>query len=181
MHQPVIATQVIVGFHSPAMLDPDFACMEIINDALVGGDSSRLEERLVIQEELASDIEGYVTPFSEPGLYIFSMTLRAGVDPQHALAVLQEELDRVALGLEDWEIDKAKNGLELGLIDGFRDVDGCAEAIGHYEVCYGDFSLAFKVLNRFSELESNDIAQAARRVFSPSRRNTVIALADGSI
>ena len=94
--------------------------------------------------------------------------------------MLQEELDNLANGLNDNELNKAKNGLELALIDSLKDIEGCAEALGHHETNFGDFSKAFTAHTHYATVTPATLKRVAQEVFRASNRNVVLALPDGS-
>jgi zinc protease len=179
LQRPVMAPQIVLGFHAPAQLDPDYAVTEMLGEVLVVGDNARLYRRLVTEEALATDVIGYLAPFAEPGLYELLVTARPGVDPQRVIDVAQEELDRLVAGLSSAEVNKARNGLELFVHDSLKDAEGCAEALGHFESNYGDFCLAFTGQERWARVTDADLARVAAEVFRASNRTAVVAVPGG--
>ncbi len=168
---PVIA----VGFPVPGQNTDEFAAIEMLSDALVSGDSARLYRRLVTQERLCTDVDGYLPPFADPGLYEFVLSLRPGADVDAVLNILQEELTQLAQGLSVREIEKARNSCELAQWDTFKDAESCAEALGHFQCNYGDFSLAFSALNILQRLDDAALREAASTIFAAHRQNVVVA------
>ena len=83
---------------------------------------------------------------------------------------MQEELDRLGQGVSEEEMVKARNGLELGLYEGFKDAEGLAEALGHHETNYDDFALAFAGTERWAEVTAADLARVAAEVFRLNNR-----------
>ena len=130
-----------------------------------------------MEEKLALDVSGYLAPFSDPGVFEIGIQGRPGSDPERIVAVVQEELERVgSAGVTDSECLKARNTLELSLLLGLKDADGCAEALGHFETNFGDFTLGFKSMDRWEKVEKNAVTAVAREVFEKTKRNVVIAL-----
>lgn len=180
LKRPMVAPQLVIGYRAPAQDSELYPALEILGEALISGDTARLYDRLVTREQLASDVSGFLAPFAEPGLFEFHITARPGADPQRIVAIVDEELARLPQGLTAQEQQKARHGLELGLYDGLKDVESCAEALGHYETIFGDFSLAFQVLESYAKVNEETLARAAREVFTPNQRSVVMALPDGS-
>ncbi len=176
--RPVVAPQIIIGYRAPAQSHPDFTALELLNDIATVGDGGRLYRRLVTQEHLATEIGGYVSPFAEPGLYELVITARPGAEPQQIVAVVQEELDALADGPTAREITKARHDHELGFLDTLKDAEGCADLLGHFEVNYGDFSLALRGEEQLAAVTDESLARVARRLFSANNRNVVIAQRD---
>jgi zinc protease len=180
IERPVVAPQLLVGFHAPPQLDDEFTAIEILNDALCAGDSARLYRRLVTDEQIATDVGGYTSPFSEPGLYELHVTARPHADPERVLDVLREELDALASGLEPRELNKARHDLEMGHYEGLHDAESCAENLGHFETNYGDFSLAFRSEERFARVDPGALGRVAGELLRPDNATVVIAKAPAS-
>ncbi|HSI05949.1 MAG TPA: insulinase family protein, partial [Myxococcota bacterium] len=154
--------------------DPMHAALEIASEALLTGDNARLYKRLVTEEELATEIDGFLSPFAEPGIYEVLLTLRPGADAQQAIAIVQEELSRVADGLTDGEWRKAQNGLTLSALDSLKDAEGLAEQLGHHETNTRAFEKTFEAIRRWENVQRVEVAAAAKTYFDPSRRTVVI-------
>jgi len=148
-------------------------------EALVGGESSRLYRRLVIEEKMALDVHGYVAPFAHPGLFELSIQGRPGASVEALLAAVQEELTSISDGLTEAEWSRARNNLELGQFLSLKDAEGCAEALGHYQTNYGNYQLAFTNLERLSAVDDASLCRVAKTVFSESNRTLVVGLPQG--
>ena len=175
----LVAPQLVVGYRAPAQGAPGYAALEMLAEMLVSGDTARLYQRLVTEKQLVTDISGFLAPFAEPGLFEFHATLRPGIDPQAVLSALQSELDAVAGSVTAGEINKAAQGLELGLLDSLKDVEGCAEALGHHQTNAHDFSRAFTQLEAYTGITAETLGQVAHSTFTPNGRSTVLALPSG--
>lgn len=176
LHRPLLAPQMVIGYHAPAQSTPAFTALEILCDTLVEGDTARLYERLVTVEKIATEVSGDVLPFADPGLFELHIMAHPDADPAHILRVVQEELDNLAQGITQAERDKACNGLELGVYETLRDVEGMAEAIGHHQTTEGDFTRAFTQAERYLAVTDADLKAVAEHVLRRSNRSVVLAL-----
>ena len=176
IYRPMVSPQVVLGYHAPAQSHADFVALEMAAEVLTAGDTGRLHQRLVTDEQLATDVSGFLAPFAEPGIFEFHVTVRQDVPVQRVIDVLQEELDLLQKGLSTSELDKARNGLELGHLDALKDVEGCAEALGHHQTNYNDFGRAFAVVDKYASITSDQVCAASRRVFQKACCSAVIAL-----
>ncbi|MEL6548192.1 MAG: pitrilysin family protein [Myxococcota bacterium] len=168
--RPVNVPYVNVAYHIPGQLDPSFPSLEVASEVLFVGDNARLYRRLVTEERLASDVEGYLTPFAEPGLCEVFVTLREEVHLERAVEIVQEELERLPETLTIEELEKAKNGLELAYYEDLRDADGMAEALGHFEVAHNDYRRAFDGAARFQAVSQDSVSAICRSVFQVKNR-----------
>ncbi len=55
------------------------------------------------------------------------------------------------------------------------DVDGKAEALGHYETALGDFRKVTALAERLAAVTADDVARVVRAYLRPERRTIVIA------
>lgn len=178
MRRAVLSPQVLMGFHGPAQGTPDHYAMEMLTDILTEGDTGRLHHRLVTQERLASEVSGFITPFAAPGLFELSINLNRDADPYRAVAIVHEELARVAQGVTAQEMDKARYGLELSVYDSLKDVEGLAEALGHAHTNTGDFRAAFEAPGRYQEVTQEMMLACSARYLRPDNASVVVALPD---
>lgn len=178
--RPVLAPQLVLGWHAPAQGSRAFHALEMLVDVLSAGDTGRLYRRLVTEERLATEVSGYVTPFAEPGLVEVHVTCAAGADPVRVEEVVLDELARLQQGLERHEVDKARNGLTLAVYDSLRHVDGLAEALGHYQTTARDFAGVFAAPEAYASMRPEELLVAARKTFTPESRSVVVAQAPAS-
>ena len=174
---PVAIPQLSVAYGAVAQSDERYPAAEILCEALVNGESSRLYRRLVIEQNLALDVSGYITPFAEPGVVEFTLQPRAGVSSDTLLEKLQSELKRVGSDapLSGEEVEKARHSLELGHLMSLKDAEGCAEALGHFESNYNDFSQALEMDRGWAAVDEAQCRRVAAELFRESQRTAVIA------
>jgi zinc protease len=177
LHRPTPTPKALLGYRSAAIADPDYAILTIANEILFGGRSGRVYRRLVEEDELCVDVHGSLAPFSEPGLWDMWIHLRSGMRLQRGLAALDDEIRRARdEQVSDLEIDKAKNRLELALLESLETAGGKAEQIGFYETVLGNGTLAFQFLERCRAVQRAHVAETLGRILSPKRRTVVEVL-----
>jgi zinc protease len=177
IERPIVAPQLMIGFHSPAQDSADFPLVEMLSEILVAGDNARLFHRLVTVEHLATELFGYQTPLAEPSLYELVITAKPGVDPQRIVDTVQEELDRIrSEEVSTRELEKACNGLEVALLDSLSTPEGCAEALGHFETNHGNIAMAFAGPETWSTANAASLRRVASELFRPDNRTTVVAV-----
>ena len=164
-----------VAFHAGRAGEPQTLTMELLLNILIGGDSSRLHQRLVENDRLAISVGGFQQEGFDPGTVYFYLTLPPGGDPAAAEAALFDELARiVAEGVSAAELAKAKN---IRIADFWRElatIDGKAEALGRHEVFHGGFETLFDLPNRVNAVSLDALRGTAARVFA--RNNATIGV-----
>ena len=175
LQREVQAPHVLVGYHAPAQGDADFFAAEVLADVLAAGDTGRLYRELVTERQLASEVSASLSPFAEPGLLEIYLAARPGVSPDALLAGLQQTLAGVQAEIEPFEMNKARHGLELGQLDSLKSVEGCAEALGHYETNFADFAQALRLTAAYQAVQTEQVLTVAGRILQPDNSSVVIA------
>jgi zinc protease len=176
--KPIATDRLHVGYKAPGQDDRDWAALEIVATLLAGCPSARLHRRLVIEREAASSVDAQLTPFRDPSLARLAVTCARGHDADEVLAVIDRELaalretPRAQLAAE---VDKAKAIAETDFWSQLVDVDGKAEALGHYETALDDFRKLNSVAERLGAVSVDDVARVVREYFVPAHRTIVIA------
>ncbi|MFT3764469.1 MAG: pitrilysin family protein [Minicystis sp.] len=181
VEKPTPTPKVSIGYKSPALGDFDHAPLVLLNEILFGGRSSRVHRALVQQQEIASEIRGWVGAFRDPALYDVYLSAREGHTHEELLAALDPILAEVRRdGVTAAELDRAKARLELGTLQGLETVSGKAEQIGFYETVLGDPAALFDKLAAYRRVTLADVLRVARRYLVESARTVIEVLPDGS-
>jgi zinc protease len=174
--KPIATDRLLVGYKAPGQDDDDWAALEIVSTLLAGCPSARLHRRLVIQDEAASSVDAQLTPFRDPSLLRLAVTTARG----HSADEILQTIDRELASLRDnppsnGEVEKAKALAETDFWSSLVDVDGKAEALGHYETALGDFRKLDALAKRLTAVTADDVARVARTYLVPGKRTIVIA------
>jgi zinc protease len=177
LRRPTPSEKLAIGYHAPSFGDADYPVLSLINEILFIGRSSRMFQRLVRKQQLATDVHGSIAPFVDPGLYDIWVSLRPGCSAKSALRSLDRELARLCTQrVSKRELDRVKARAELGFLMALENVSGKAEQIGFYETVLGNPGLIFERLERFREIDAADVLRVARRVFDKNQRTRIEVL-----
>jgi zinc protease len=137
-----------VGFHAPALTDPEFFPLLVLDAVLTGAKginlwasfrtpppqrSARLYQALV-NAGLASAVTGGLAPTQEPFLYTISLTATEGTPLAALEEALLRELDRVVRdGVTPEEVRKARNQLRARLVFEQDSISNIAHQLGYFE------------------------------------------------
>jgi zinc protease len=174
--KPIATDRLLVGYKAPGQDEADWATLEIIATLLAGCPSARLYRRLVIEGEAASSVDAQLTPFRDPSLLRLAVTAARGHTADEILAAIDRELTAMAeQPPRHAEVEKAKAIAETDFWTSLVDVDGKAEAIGHYETALGDFRKVNAIAERLAAVTHDDVARCVRGYLRSDRRTVVIA------
>src|SRR4029077_14270357 len=88
----------------------------------------------------ASSVDTQLTPFRDPSLLRIAVTTARGHTADEVVALIDREIAAlVEQPPTAAEVEKAKAIAETDFWSSLADVDGKAEALGHYETALGDF------------------------------------------
>ncbi|MGH9410324.1 MAG: M16 family metallopeptidase [Vicinamibacterales bacterium] len=173
-----------LAWHAPAVGDPDFFPMLVLDAALTGAKGTNLwtsfrgvppqrKARLytaLVERGLASSVSGSLLATADPFLYSISLTATDGV----SLATLEEaafaELERVrADGLTDAEIARAKRQLRARLVFENDSVTNIAHQLGYFETVAGPGYLD-AIAPSVQRVTVEQVASAATRRLASDQR-----------
>lgn len=170
----------LMAFPAPACKDADFAAMQILDLVLLQGESSRLYQRLVAQEQLAIEVGGGSQETMDPYLFYINIKPRPDADLDKIEKIVEEELARVARdGVQPKELTKSLNAIQTNFYSGLQSIAGKAQALGIQEVYYGDFLTLFDRMMVYQKVDSPMIQKIVSRYFTPAKKTVGVVLPKG--
>ncbi len=171
VRKPAQLPIVMAAYHIPQTDSPDYYPLQLLDNILSAGQSSRLYQRLVDKDQLALSVNSGFGNAFDPTLFIFRMQPRAGVDPAACEKALYEELNRVATTLvSDTELTKAKNIVLAEFYQRMKTINGRANTIGTYEVFFGDYNKLFQAEEELKKVTAADLQRVAAKYFQDDNR-----------
>jgi zinc protease len=165
---------VMLGYKAVEFTHPDYAATEVIRGILSEGESSRLYESLIYDQQIATDVSAFFRPTLHPGLFVLYAQAKPGVETATLESGIYKEIARLAAGdFTDREVQKAKNQMRASVIRELKDNAGRADRIAFYEVMSGDYKQMMSVLDRIDHVTREDVARVARERFQPDTRTVV--------
>lgn len=172
---PTDTVKVTIGYRAVPYGTSEYAALSLLNEVLCGGRSSRLRWRLVTEQEVASEVSGGVAPFAEGGLHDFFLDAREGRAASTLLRLFDKEIARVRKKrVPNDELEKAKSRVELAFLTSLETAGGKADQIGFDATVLGDPAAAFRTLESYRAVTTDDVLRAAQRYLAPERRSVVI-------
>jgi zinc protease len=168
---------VAIGYHVPETKHPDYYPLQVFNAIALRGQSSRLYQRLVDKDQIALDVSGSLDTAFDPTLYTLFAEPKAGVAPEAVEKAIYEEIDRIKTGgVTDAELEKAKNILLADFYRTMKTINGKANAIGTYEVFFGDYNKLFNAAADYAKVTKADVQRVAKTYFSDKNRTVATVL-----
>ena len=166
--------RLYLSWHTPALLKPGDAEMDIVSNLLSGGKNSRLYKRLVYDLQIAQDVNAFQQSQALSSSYLIMATARPGQSLDKILAVIDEEIDKLrATGPEPREMTRALNQIEANFYRGMERVGGFggkANQLNSYYKAAGTPDYFQKDLDRYRAITAADVKAAVEKYLPKDRR-----------
>jgi zinc protease len=164
MEMEVQIPVIVGGYHIPRASDPDVPALEVLAAILSGGESSRLNQRLVHHDHLAIAAGGVTEAMEDSGLFIVYAAYLPNRDGAKVQSELAEEVTRAReAAVAADELDKAKNELAAGFVFGLETVDGIATRLGQAQYVEGDWHRFIEGATRYLAVTAADVQRVAQK------------------
>jgi len=172
---------VEVAYHVPQALGPDYYTLELLQALLTSGESSRLYRSLVDQQQLAIDVQSSHDATIDPFLFTFTLQPRQGIAPEKTEQAFYAEIEKLKKsGVDERELQKAKNQVIASYYRSLRSINRRASVIGHYEVLFGDYHKLANVEQEYNKLTAADVQRAAKEYFDVNNRTVATLIPDAA-
>ncbi|MBD0337507.1 MAG: insulinase family protein, partial [Cyanobacteria bacterium Co-bin13] len=161
------------GYHRPGINHPDHVIYGMIDGILLGGRTSRIYQKLVVDDQIALDV-GSLNGF--PGdKYDNIFLLYALTAPGHTVdeiaGAFRQELNRLQeTAVTPEELDRVKTQARAGLVRSLSSNAGMASLLTEYEAKTGSWRNVFEELEAIQAVTAADVQRVARATFQPNSR-----------
>jgi len=156
--------RLYIGWHTPPILHPGDAELDVLGSVLSQGKASRLYRRLVYELAIAQDVEAFQSSALLGSTFCIVVTARPGITLDRIAVAVWNELHDVSKLVRPEEVERAVNRLETGYVDALQSVGGFggrADRLNHYAYYANDPGYLMEDLGRYRRLVDNDIMRAA--------------------
>jgi zinc protease len=160
-----------VTYLGPAISSDAAPAFAVLEQALSGGESSRLYQSLVYAQGLAQTADFKADLRADLGLLTFDLVLASGADMAKVRAALFEEIKKICNApLSATELSTAKNKLLAARLAARETCEGKAEALAEAAALRGDPALVNSDFARFEAVTAEQVQAAAQQWFTDENR-----------
>lgn len=173
VHRDVPIDTFYVAWHMSSRLNPDFYAADLLSDILSGGNSSRIEERLVKGAKLFSEADVFLSGENDPGLFVATGKINEGVDFEFAREAMIREVKLTIDNLvTDRELEKVQNKVEAEQV--FNEIGYLEKAmqLASYEIL-GDAGFINEQAEHYRGVTSEDIRRVSAGILREGNCNTL--------
>lgn len=169
---------VMMGYHKPALGNPDDYVFDVIDSVLSEGQTSRLYTRLVREQRVAAsvDTQSSFPGAQAPNLFVISATPLAPHAAREVEAAIEGEIERLKTEpVTPAELQKVLNNLDAELLRSLRSNSGLASQLAYFQTIAKDWRYLLTARERVAAVTPADIQRVAGQYLVRSNR-TVASL-----
>ncbi len=175
VQKDVTAPYLMISYHVPATKDSDYYALDVLNDVLSAGNSSRLYSALVDKKQLATNIQTDLPLSFDPFELNVYAECSAGIKATDVEAAIYEEIDKIKKdGITETELQKVKNQKLMDFYAQIETINGKSADIGDYEVFFGNYKKLFDAPEEYNKITVDDVKRVANQYFKKSNRTVGI-------
>lgn len=165
---------VVISWPTPDAASAANVPLMLMDAILTSGQSSRLYQSLVYDQQIASDVGSNFEINAQPGVYGLYAILSEGESPDKGLAALQAEIKRIRDGqVTQAELDEARNELITAALQSRETSDGRADDLARSIILFKDPRASDEQLAELQNVTARDVQQVAQMILQDSRSVTI--------
>jgi len=164
--------QVRIGWHTVSTTHPDNPSLLILSALLTGNRSSRLFQRLVVHDRIASNVSSSLGPGDLfPKLFSINVNIQS---PAQAKQVEQAIYDEIAILANtppsELEIQRIRNQISASQIRRLSNNFGLAIQLAHSATMFGNWEYGFNLSEKLKTVTPEMISQVVEKFFTIENR-----------
>jgi zinc protease len=180
IHDQVELPRVYMAWLTPSIFKPGDADADLASDILGGGKSSRLYKKLVYEKQIALDVSASQQSLILGSVFEIVVTARPGHTAVEMEKAVDEELAAFRKsGPTAVELERARNGVETGMIQGLERLGGfggVADRLNEYNHYLGNPGYFPEDVHRYQSATPDSIRAFAEAHLKPTSRVVVFGI-----
>lgn len=166
--------RLMIAFRKPAPPSREDAVFDVLRVVLADGNTSRLQQRLVLKDRLVQGVGVFTGPGGRlDNLFIISVTPMAGVKTETIEAAIFDELGKLASEpVQQSELDRVRRRISTNLYRAVLANAGAASAFSRAQTLFGDWRYVIELPKVIDSIEAAEVQATAKKAFV--KENSVI-------
>jgi len=162
---------LFMGYKFPEQTHPDSYALEMLNDVLSGGSSSRINKTIVEKKQMANFAFSFNFGLEDAGMGIFAAIASNGISLDDLQKEFDQQIDLVKNELiSQEEFEKVRNKFENDLISSNATISGISENLADNHVYFKNTNRVNTQLNEYMKVTREDIQRVAKKYFTQDAR-----------
>ncbi len=165
---------VMISWPSPDAKSPDNAALTMLDAILTSGQSSRLYQSLVYEQQLVTDAGSNFQINADPGVYTLYAILSDGKTADEGIAGLKAQIAKLRDTLvTQAELDEARNELITGTLQNRETSNGRADELAQSIILFKDARASDTMLAQLQSVTAADVQRVARKIMDDTKSVTI--------
>ena len=163
-----------ITYFAPPATDKDVAALSVAEAILADGRSSRLYQELVYKKQVAQQSTFYVDTRVDKGLIVFYAIAAGGKTLKSIETAFSQEIKKMQdEGPTAKELQKAKNKLVMGILQGRETVNGKAQAIGRAIIYQNNPKAVNTDVAELQKVTADDVTKVMKKYLQENTRAVI--------
>jgi len=166
---------IMITYHVPETGSEDYNALDLLNSVLSEGESSRLYNSIIDNQQLALEVGSFSSDAFDPTLFYFYGICNDDVSASKLEQAIIYEIDKIINdGISESELQKVKNQKLMSFYKTTETINGMSNTIGTYELFFGDYKKMFSAPDDYKKVTADDIKRVAAKYFTKQNRTVGI-------
>ena len=162
---------IFMGYKFPEQTNPDSYALEMMNEVLSGGSSSRINKLIVEKKEMAQFAFSFNYGLEDAGIGIFAAIANKDIKLDDIQTEFDEQIRLIQTELiSEEEFQKVRNKFENDIITGNSTIEGIVENLADNFVYFGDANRINSLLDNYLKVSREDIQRVALKYLTQDAR-----------
>lgn len=162
---------IFMGYRFPEQTHEDYYALQMMNDVLSGGASSRINKSLVERKQIAQFAFSFGYSLEDAGIGMFAAIAANGVSLDTIQVAFDEQIDLIKNELiSEEEFEKIRNQYENQFISSNSTIAGIAENLADNHVYNGGANKINTELGNYMKVTREDIQRVAKKYLTQNAR-----------
>jgi predicted Zn-dependent peptidase len=170
-------SRVDLAFKVPPRTSEEDDAVRVLATILSSGRSSRFFQKIVREQQLASNVFAGRDPSVATGLFGISATVAPGKTPEAVEAAVLAEIERIKTGpIEGWEIEKAQNNAKRAVVGGLTSSLQRGTQLAEFAAVFNDTGRVNQRAERIMKVTAADVQRVAAKYLTAANRTVVVTV-----
>jgi predicted Zn-dependent peptidase len=170
-------SRIQMAYKIPPSSSPDDDALSVLGTILSGGRSSRFNESIVRQKQLATGVGGGAGEGVGTNLFTIVGTVSPGKTVAELEAAIEAEIERIKTGpIEPWEMDKARNAARSNFVGGLGSTLQRAVLLAQYAAFFDKPDMINTRADSIAKVTAADVQRVASTYLVKTGRTVVVSL-----
>jgi predicted Zn-dependent peptidase len=160
-----------MGYKFPEQTSADSYALEMMNEVLSGGSSSRINKTIVEKKQMANFAFSFNFGLEDAGMGIFAAIASEGIGLDDLQKEFDEQIDLIKSELiSQEEFEKVRNKYENDFVSSNASISGISENLADNHVYYKNSNRVNTLLNEYMKVTREDIQRVAQKYLTQDAR-----------